>query len=315
MTGDHGTAAARLRSLLAGPDLIRLPGVYDAVSAAIAARSGARAVSLSGAAVSAVDLGLPDLGFVHGTDIADRARVLRSTLGAGADEVPILADADTGYGNALQAAHTVRRYADAGVAGLHLEDQVAPKRCGHLGGKEVVAADEAAARIRAAVDAAAATSAGLVIVARTDALSVLGREAVIERCRAFAEAGADAVFVEGAGLGDLAAVNDALSRDHRRLPQVFNRSEAAGPLRNGPSDADLAATGVRLVIHPVSALLAAADAVRRVVAAITADEHADAVPRMGWTELTDLLGLPALLHDEQSYAVAPPRGTGQEEHA
>jgi 2-methylisocitrate lyase-like PEP mutase family enzyme len=303
------TPGERLRALLDGPGPVRLPGVFDAVSAAIAARAGARAVSLSGAAVSAVELGLPDLGFVHGTDIAARARTLREPLGG----IPILADADTGYGNALQAAHTVRRYADAGVAGLHLEDQVAPKRCGHLGGKEVVDADEAAARVRAAVDAAAAS--GLVIVARTDALSVLGRDAVVERCRAFAEAGADAVFVEGAGLADLAAVQDALGRDGRPLPQLYNRSEAAGPLEHGPRDAELAAVGVRVVIHPVSALLAAADAVRRVVTAIVAGEHAAGVPRMTWPDLTDLLGLPALLHDEQSYAVAPARGAGEEEYA
>ena len=303
------TPGERLRALLDGPDPVRLPGVFDAVSAAIAAQAGARAVSLSGAAVSAVELGLPDLGFVHGTDSAARARTLREPLGG----IPILADADTGYGNALQAAHTVRRYADAGVAGLHLEDQVAPKRCGHLGGKEVVDADEAAARVRAAADAAVAS--GLVIVARTDALSVLGRDAVVERCRAFAEAGADAVFVEGAGLADLAAVQDALGRDGRPLPQLYNRSEAAGPLEHGPRDAELAAVGVRVVIHPVSALLAAADAVRRVVTAIVAGEHAAGVPRMTWPDLTDLLGLPALLHDEQSYAVAPARGAGEEEYA
>ena len=302
------TPGQRLRALLNGPDLVRLPGVYDAVSAAIARQAGAAAVSLSGAAVSAVDVGLPDLGFVHGTDIATRARSMQGSLAG----IPILADADTGYGNALQAAHTVRTYAGAGVAGLHLEDQVAPKRCGHLGGKEVVSLDEAAARVAAAVDAA--TASGLVIVARTDALSLLGRDAVVERSRAFAEAGADAVFVEGASLGDLAAVNDALVRDRRPLPQMYNRSEAAGPLESGPRDAELAALGVRLVIHPVSGLLAAADAVRRVVTAVVAGEHAAGVPRMEWHDLTDLLGLPALLHDEKSYAVAP-RGDSEEEHA
>ncbi|TIC88039.1 methylisocitrate lyase [Nocardioides sp. GY 10113] len=291
-----GTGPQRLRALLGGTTPARLPGVFDAVSAAIAAAAGAPAVCLSGATVSAVDLGLPDLGFVHGTDIARRAASLRGPLAG----VPVLADADTGYGNALQAAHTAREYAAAGIAGLHLEDQVAPKRCGHLGGKEVVGLDEAAGRVRAAVEA----DTGLVVVARTDALSVLGREAVVQRCRAFAEAGADAVFVEGAGLGDLAAVAAALTADGRPVPQVYNRSEAGGPVEAGPDDAALAAVGVRLVIHPVSALLAAAAAVRRAVVAVLEGGHAAPVERIGWGELTGLVGLPELLAAEQTYAAA-----------
>ena len=294
-------SADRLRALLDGPSVVRLPGVYDAVSAALAVAAGARAVCLSGATVSAVELGLPDLGFVHGADIARRAAALLPALG----DVPLLADADTGYGNALQARQTTRAYAAAGVAGLHLEDQVAPKRCGHLGGKEVVDVDEAASRIRAAVEART----GLVIVARTDALSVLGRDAVVERCRAFAAAGADAVFVEGAGIDDLEAVAAALAADGRPLPQMYNRSEAGSPVDAGPDDARLAEAGVRLVIHPVSPMLAAAEALRRTMAAIVTSGHAGAVDRMPWTDLTDLVGLPGLLQDENRYAApaAAPR--------
>ncbi|MEQ6903304.1 isocitrate lyase/PEP mutase family protein [Nocardioides sp. YIM 152588] len=288
------TGPQRLRALLRGTTPARLPGVYDAVSAAIAAELGAPAVCLSGATVSAVDLGLPDLGFVHGTDIARRAAALRGPLAG----VPVLADADTGYGNALQAARTTREYAAAGIAGLHLEDQVAPKRCGHLGGKEVVDLDEAAARVRAAVEAGT----GLVVVARTDALSVLGRDAVVARCRAFAEAGADAVFVEGAGLADLHAVAAALAADRRLLPQVYNRSEAGGPVEAGPDDAALAAAGVRLVIHPVSALLAAASAARHAISGVLEDGHAGRAERMDWGDLTDLVGLPALLAEERAHA-------------
>jgi 2-methylisocitrate lyase-like PEP mutase family enzyme len=294
MTGPSG--ADRLRELLAGSEVIRLPGVYDAISAALAVRAGARAVCLSGATVSAVDLGLPDLGFVHGTDIARRAASLRPVLG----DVPLLADADTGYGNALQARTTTTAYAAAGVAGLHLEDQVAPKRCGHLAGKEVVPLDKAAGRVAAAVDAARAS--GLVIVARTDALSVLGRDAVVERCRAFAAAGADAVFVEGAGIDDLQAVASALSSDDRPLPQLYNRSEAGGAVDAGPDDAELAAAGVRLVIHPVSAVLAATAAIRRAMTAIVAEGSAASVDRATWPELTGLLGLPELLAAEKTYA-------------
>lgn len=286
--------SARLRDLLAGPDLVPLPGVYDAVTALLAARSGARALCLSGAATSAVALGLPDLGHVHGTDIAARAGELAAVL----DGLPVLADADTGYGSALQVRRTTRLYAAAGLAGLHLEDQVAPKRCGHLAGKAVLDVAEAAGKVRAAVEAGT----GLVVVARTDALSVEGLDSVVARALAFAAAGADAVFVEGADLAAQAAVADALAAAGRPLPLVHNRSEAGGPVNGGASDAELAAVGVRLVIHPVSALLAAARAAGEVYAAIARDGHAAATPRLEWAGLTELLGLPEQLGLDERYA-------------
>lgn len=312
MTESAGSPADRLRELLHGDELVRFPGVSDAVGAALARRAGARAVHLSGASVSALDLGVPDLGFVHGTDIARRAASMRGALA----QVPVLADADTGYGNALQVEHTVRSYAAAGIAGLHLEDQLAPKRCGHLAGKQVVDRGEALAKVAAAVEAGT----GLVVVARTDALSVLGPDEVVQRCRGFAAAGADAVFVEGADLRVLALVNQALAGDRRPLPQVYNRSEAGGDVAAGPSEADLRAVGVRAVLHPVSGLLAAAEALRRVYAEILGTGHAGAVPRLTWPELNDLLGLPGLLADERRHAAraqpasrpptgAPPPGT------
>ncbi|TNC45347.1 isocitrate lyase/PEP mutase family protein [Mumia zhuanghuii] len=291
-----GTApAATLRAFLAGDEVVHLPGVYDAVTARLAVASGARAACLSGAVASAVGLGLPDLGFVHGSQIAARARDVVPSL----DGVPLLADADTGYGNALQARHTTRVYAAAGIAGLHLEDQVAPKRCGHMTGKAVVGLEEAAGRVRAAVEAGT----DMVVVARTDALSVEGLDAVVARARAFAAAGADAVFVEGAGVDALAEVSAALDG---RVPLVMNRSEAAGavegPATGNPSDETLAALGVRLVIHPVSALLAAARAVAETYAAIARTGHAGAVPRMAWDDLTQLVGLDDQLVLEAAYA-------------
>ncbi|MGB0102219.1 MAG: isocitrate lyase/phosphoenolpyruvate mutase family protein [Nocardioides sp.] len=293
--------ATGLRALLAGPDLVHLPGVYDAVSARLAARAGVAGAHLSGAVASAVTLGLPDLGFVHGVDIA---RVARSVVPA-LDGRPLLADADTGYGNALQARATARAYAAAGIAGLHLEDQVAPKRCGHLAGKQVVDVDEAAARVRAAVEASDGP-AGIVVVARTDALGVEGVSSATERCVAFAEAGADAIFVEGAGADDLATVVGGV-RDATGdcPPLVLNRSEAAGH-EPAPDWAALATLGVRVVIHPVSALLAAARAQATVYAAVAAHGDAGAVDRLGWDELTDLLGLPDLLTLEQRYAAGDP---------
>jgi len=289
------TPPERLRALLAGTDLVHLPGVYDAVTARLAARSGARAVCLSGAVASAVALGVPDLGFVHGSDIAARAAQVTGAL----DGLPVLADADTGYGNALQARRTTQTYAAAGLAGLHLEDQVAPKRCGHLAGKAVVPAAEAAGRVRAAVEAGT----GLVIVARTDALSVEGVASVVERCLAFAAAGADALFVEGGDADAIARVGEAVLSFHgRALPFVHNRSEAGGPVEQGPRDDELRALGVRLVIHPVSGLLAAARAAAASYDAIVTSGHAGGTPRMGWAELTDLLDLPGQLRLEERYA-------------
>ncbi|MGH1564981.1 isocitrate lyase/PEP mutase family protein [Mumia sp. DW29H23] len=292
MTGASPAPGARLRALLAGDEVVHLPGVHDAVSARLAVRSGARAVCLSGAVVSAVALGLPDLGFVHGSEIADRAAQVVPAL----DGVPLLADADTGYGNALQARRTAVRYAAAGVAGLHLEDQVAPKRCGHMTGKAIVDVAEAAGRVRATVEAGT----GLVVVARTDALSVEGIGSVVERAHAFVEAGADAVFVEGA---DLAALTEVRSSLGAGVPFLVNRSEAGGPVEGGADDATLAGLGVRLVIHPVSALLAAARAAADAYAAIARDGHAGGgAPRMSWTDLTELVGLGDQIALEERYA-------------
>lgn len=290
MRGPAPTPAAALRTLLAGDEVVHLPGVYDAVTARLAVVSGARAACLSGAVASAVGLGLPDLGFVHGSQIAARAREVVPAL----DGVPLLADADTGYGNALQARHTTRAYAAAGVAGLHLEDQVAPKRCGHMTGKAVVGVAEAAGRVRAAVEAGT----DVVVVARTDALSIEGLDAVVARARAFVAAGADAIFVEGAGVAELAEVSSALGG---AVPLVMNRSEAAGPVE-GPDDETLAALGVRLVIHPVSALLAAARAAADTYAAISRTGHAGGVSRMAWDDLTALVGLGDQLVLEAEYA-------------
>lgn len=290
--------AARLREILAGPDLLHLPGVYDAVSARLAVRAGIRGAHLSGAVASAVELGLPDLGFVHAADIVRVARRVVPTL----DGLPLLADADTGYGSALQAQATARAYAAVGIAGLHLEDQVAPKRCGHLAGKQVVDVAEAAARVRAAVESGTGPD-RIVVVARTDALSVEGIASVVERCVAFTEAGADALFVESAGVDELARVVDGVARATGGCPPlVVNRSEAGGT--QPPLDTEaLERLGVRVVIHPVSALLAAARAQAAVYAAVARTGEAGEVPRLGWEELTGLLGLSDLLTREQRYSV------------
>ncbi|MEU4420753.1 isocitrate lyase/phosphoenolpyruvate mutase family protein [Actinoplanes sp. NPDC024001] len=270
--------ATALRALLASDQVTHVPGVYDPVTAALAVRAGHRAVHLSGAAVSAIALGRPDLGYVHGTQIADRATTLIPALG----EVPLLADADTGYGNPLHAVWTGLAYARAGISGLHLEDQVNPKRCGHLAGKEVVEIGLAAAKISALAEQVPQ----LALIARTDAYAGHGLAETIVRCGAYAEAGADAVFPEGVdSLDELAEMHRALPG----VPIVINRSEAGGN-RPQHSDADLAAVGVRLVLHPVSALLAAMRAASQAYRAIAEGGSAEPVDRMPWAAFTALVG-------------------------
>jgi 2-methylisocitrate lyase-like PEP mutase family enzyme len=294
MTSNEGSAATpaqRLRALLAEPGVVQAPGCYDAVSARLVAQAGFRAAHLSGAIASAVGLGLPDLGYLHGSDVAAVARRVTSVAGPG---LPLIADADTGYGNALHVRRTVEQYREAGVAGLHLEDQDFPKRCGHMAGKSVIEGGEAVAKVRAAVEA----DTGLVIIARTDAMSVIGLDAAIERAKAFADAGADLVFIEGV------TDPERLSIVHDALPDaglVVNVSEADPKLRPLAPDV-LAEYGVKLAIYPVAPLLAAAHALRATYAAIRDEGNATAVPRLTWDELTDLLGLPELLELEERYS-------------
>ncbi|MEU8658765.1 isocitrate lyase/PEP mutase family protein [Actinoplanes philippinensis] len=270
--------ASALRTILASDRVTHAPGVYDPVTAALAAAAGHRAVHLSGAAVSAIMLGRPDLGFVHGTQIADRASTLVPALG----DIPLIADADTGYGTPLHAVWTALAYARAGISGLHLEDQAVPKRCGNLAGKEIIPIGEAAAKITALADQVP----DIVVIARTDAYAARGLDETIVRCRAYAEAGADAVFPEGVDdLEELRVVHEALPG----VPLVINRSEAGGN-RPALADADLAAAGVRLVLHPVAALLAAMRAASLAYRAIADTGSAEPVDRMPWAAFTALVG-------------------------
>lgn len=282
-------ASDRLRTILTEPGCVQAPGCYDAVSALLLERAGFRVAHLSGAIASAVTLGLPDLGYLHGSDVAALAERITTV-----SPLPLIADADTGYGNPLHARRTVEQYARAGVAGLHLEDQVNPKRCGHMAGKAVIDEDEAVQKVRAAADAGT----GLVIIARTDAMSVLGLDAAIHRAGLFAEAGADIVFIEG--------VTDAerLAVVHEALPSALlmvNVSEA-DPQLQPLTPAELAAFGVKIAIYPVAPLLVAAQALTGVYTAIAEQGSAKAVDKMAWDDLTGLLGQPELLALEERYS-------------
>jgi 2,3-dimethylmalate lyase len=284
-----GAPGARLRRLLEA-GVVEAPGAYDAVSAQLVVAAGFDAVYLSGAVTSAVLLGEPDLGYTGRAEMLDLAGRITAAV-----DLPLVADADTGYGNALHAAATVRAYERAGLAGLHLEDQVAPKRCGHMSGKVLESVEEMTAKVRAAVEARG----DLVVIARTDARSVEGLEAAIDRAGRYLDAGADLAFIEGA------AQPEELERVHAALPTarlVLNRSEAGGPWPALSAD-ELDSVGVRLVLYPVATLLAAAGAVRARLAGLrTPAGGMTASKALAWDELTDLLGLPDALAAEGRYA-------------
>jgi methylisocitrate lyase len=182
-------ATTRFRESIESESILVAPGAYDAVSARLVEDAGAEVVYMSGSSVSTSVHGYPDVGLTTLTEMTDRARGM-----VGAVDVPVFADADTGYGNPINVYRTVEEFESAGVAGIHLEDQAFPKRCGHFEGKDVVATDEMVAKLRAAADARADDD--FVLVARTDARSVEGFEAAVERSHAYLEAGADVIFFE-----------------------------------------------------------------------------------------------------------------------
>ena len=279
----------RLRTVLAEPGCVQAPGCYDAVSALLLARAGFSVAHFSGAIASAVTLGLPDLGYIHGSQIAEAAQRITSVI-----DLPLIADADTGYGNALHARRTVEHYAHIGIAGLHLEDQINPKRCGHMAGKEVIDQAEAVQKVRAVVEA----DTGLVIIARTDAMSVLGLDAAIERAGEFAAAGADLVFIEGVTDEERLAVVHAALPDAELMVNVSEADPHLKPL----TPAQLAEFGVKVALYPVAPLLAAAHALTHLYQAIASEGSAQSVDKLRWDELTTLLGQPDLLSLEERYS-------------
>jgi len=246
-----------LRRALASGELLRFPGSFNPLSAKLIQDKGFEGVYISGAVLSA-DLGLPDIGLTTLTEVAARAQqIARMT------DLPSIVDADTGFGEPMNVARTVQTLEDAGVAGLHIEDQVNPKRCGHLDGKAVVDENTALKRVRAAADAR--RDPNLLIMARTDIRAVDGLQASIDRAKALVDAGADAIFPEAMrDLSEFEAVRAAID-----VPILANMTEF------GKSDlfttAELANVGVNIVIYPVSLLRLAMGAAERGLDALVAD--------------------------------------------
>jgi 2,3-dimethylmalate lyase len=242
-----------LRQLLAKPGIIVAPGAHDASTAKIIDQTGGfQAVYMTGSGAAMSILGEPDIGLLTMTEMVTHAHNL-----AQATTLPVIADADTGYGNALNVTRTVKEYESAGVAAIHIEDQVAPKKCGHFEGKLVISQNEMVGKIKAALDAR--SDPDFVIIARTDSRAVLGLDEALKRASAYAEAGADAIFVEAPqSLDELQIIARSI-----KAPLLVNMDEGTRtPLL---TVSELEKMGYKIVIFPRSAPSAAAKAIQELM--------------------------------------------------
>ena len=285
-------ATTRLRELLAGPGIVPAPGAYDCLSAAVIERAGFPAVYMTGAGTSISRTGYPDIGLTTMSEMVANAAAIARTV-----SVPVIADADTGYGDVLQARRTVREYERAGVAGIHIEDQESPKRCGHLDDKRVVPQEEMVRKLHAALDAREDDD--FTIIARCDALAVTGWDDALRRCEAYVEAGADALFLEALQTREQAAYVTG----RFDVPVLYNFVETGkSPLL---PVSELEALGFKLVIFPISAMLAAlrtmTDLMRELRAAGTT-AHLVADRMVSIRECFDTMGLSDMLALDAGYA-------------
>jgi carboxyvinyl-carboxyphosphonate phosphorylmutase len=271
--------------MLLGAGPVLAPGAYDAMSALLVEQAGFPAVYMTGFGTTASLLGRPDIGLLTMSEMTAAARRIVSAV-----DIPVIADADNGYGNAINVMRTVREYEAAGVAAIHLEDQTSPKRCGHMEGKEVIPAGTMAGKVEAAV--AAREDPDFVIIARTDARAVEGFDAALERARRYRDAGADMLFLEALRTD---AEIEAAAAAFPDTPLLFNWVE--GGKTPPTSLARLTELGYRLVIFPVSTLLAATSAVQNVLAELAeAGTPTDAAqPMPALNDFFTTVGLPDML--------------------
>jgi len=284
------TTKQQLRTLVQARRGVVVPGAFNALSARVVADMGFEAVYVTGAGVTNMSLGLPDQAFMGLRDIADHTARIRDAV-----ELPLIVDADTGFGNALNTYHTVRTLERAGADCIQLEDQVSPKRCGHFNGKDVIATEEMLGKIRAACDAR--RDADLMIMARTDAAAVHGFEAAIERAQRFAEAGADILFVEAVTtLDEVRALPQRLS-----TPQLINMVIGGKtPIANAN---ELSQLGYGLVLYANAALQGAVTGMQRVLHQLKTTHRVDEDPALvtSFAERQRLVGKPGWDDLEQRY--------------
>jgi len=282
--------ASRISVLLEKERTLIFPGVYDALSAKLVERAGFPLTFISGYSVAATHLGLPDFGYLTQTEMVSTARRVCASV-----KIPIIIDADTGYGNALNVIRTVNELIEAGAAGMFLEDQVWPKRCGHMKGKRVIPADEHVQKIQAAVDARGKRD--FFIVARTDARQVNSIEDAIVRCQRYKEAGADALFVEAP------RSKEELARIAKELPAPLVANMLEGGVTPLLTKDDLEKIGFQLIVCPLTALYASAKAIQDMFTLIkTAGTTKDALDRLlPFKQFNDLIGLDDYYASDEKY--------------
>ena len=281
----------QLRRLLSEPGIIVAPGAYDCLTARIIQQAGFPAVYMTGAGTSVARLGYPDLALATMSEMVANASDIVATV-----DVPVIADADTGYGSILNIQRTIRQYQQCGVAGVHIEDQEFPKRCGHLDNKRVIPADEMTPKIRAAADAR--TDADFVLIVRTDALAVTGWDDTLRRCEKYVAAGADVLFIEG-----IRSVEEAerLGRSFD-VPLLYNFVETGkSPLIPAAELQDL---GFKIVIFPASALLTVANVVGSLMQELRQRGTTEGLldNMTGLVECFDMMGLTDMLSRDALYA-------------
>lgn len=294
--GEMERATTRLRSIVARSKLTMAPGVADAMAARVVAKEGYEALYMTGSGTAAVRIGLPDVGLLTMTEMVDNAERI-----ADAAEIPLIADADTGYGNPLNVMRTVRAYERAGVAAIHIEDQEWPKRCGHFAGKALIPAEEMENKIKAAVDAR--HDSDFMIIARTDAYSVEGYDAALERAARYVEAGADVIFVE-----ELRTVEQLAQVPQRfGVPALYNMGGSGKtPFLTA---AEIEALGFRLVIYPNFIMRAAIAAMQNVLRELKSTGSLEEVLKniSGYDERHELLKLPEMIELQRKYGISAVR--------
>ena len=282
------TPPRQLRALLAEPELLIMPGCFDALSAKLVERAGFQVTFMGGFAVSAARAGLPDTGLVSYAEMVDQGQNICDAV-----SIPVIGDADTGYGNPLNVQRTVRGYARAGFACLMIEDQVAPKRCGHTRGKQTVSRREALSRIEAAVDARE-NGADVLIMARTDANATEGLDEAIARATAFAELGADITFLEAPRDRDeMRAYCEAVPG-----PKMANLVEQGDTPLLSPDE--LREIGYKLVLSPITLLLASMQAMESALDVLKRGERPEGIA--AFSHLRDVVGFPEYYEAEKRYA-------------
>ncbi len=291
---------SRLKELIDASELLVMPGAFDAMSAILIERAGFKAVQISGLGVSLSALGRPDIGVMGLRDLADRVFQISHAVA-----IPVMADGDTGFGNAVNTYHTVREVERAGAAGINLEDQTFPKRCGHTDGKDVISEAEMVEKLRAARDGA--EDPDFVINGRTDALAVLGYDAAVSRGRAYAEAGADLIFIEG-------VQSEQQIRDLVKdigAPVSINLAEGGkSPL---PTFTQLQDWGIARASCPGTTLFAAIQGIEEALSALTANDgpagHAAQISDL--QHYKEIVGWQAMDELDRRYAVSAPDKNGQ----